>query len=151
MKLSTSINEFNAGSPSFGILFIDIDNFKTVNDSYGHLTGDHVLKVVSTTLRRNIRTTDHIGRWGGEEFLVIVYGLNDKDLWLVAEKLRNLVDQSRCYVDGRKIGVTISMGVTRVREGDTANVLIQRVDQLLYKSKIDGRNRVTIDMNNGMG
>jgi diguanylate cyclase (GGDEF)-like protein/PAS domain S-box-containing protein len=128
----------------FGILFIDIDHFKKFNDTYGHDVGDEVLKFVANTFVNNARPFDLYGRWGGEEFLGIVRNINDKDLEHLGDKLRMLVEKSYIMHENKKLNVTISIGATLVKEGDRVSGLIKRADMLLYKSKKNGRNRLTI-------
>ena len=128
----------------FGILFIDIDHFKKFNDTYGHDVGDEVLKFVANTFVNNARPFDLYGRWGGEEFLGIVRNINDKDLEHLGDKLRILVEKSYIMHENKKLNVTISIGATLVKEGDRVAGLIKRADMLLYKSKKNGRNQLTI-------
>ena len=102
-NMKTEAEQFDSG---FGILFCDIDNFKKVNDTYGHNVGDEILKLVSMTLRSNIRGEDMVGRWGGEEFIVVVKTNSVDELGIVAEKLRLLVSQSSYDLDKSKITTT---------------------------------------------
>lgn len=125
------------------ISLLDIDRFKQVNDSYGHDAGDKVLKVVSATLRNALRASDFLGRWGGEEFLMILEGCRLDDASAIAEQCRALVEQSRTRLDSGELGVTISVGLTEIRSGDTSGAALRRADQLLYASKCAGRNRVS--------
>ena len=126
-----------------GVLFIDIDNFKLVNDTYGHETGDRVLKMVAQTLKHNLRTTDALSRWGGEEFLALLTDVDERSLTKTAEKLRVLVAKSYLAVGDDVVRVTISLGATLVRPDDTPETLVARADTLLYQSKAEGRDRVT--------
>ncbi|NMB62654.1 MAG: sensor domain-containing diguanylate cyclase [Chloroflexi bacterium] len=126
-----------------GVLFIDIDHFKLINDTYGHEVGDQVLSSVAQTMRHALRSTDFLGRWGGEEFLLVIYNSNSLQLMNIAEKLRLLVTSSKVVLNNTKIGVTISGGMTTVQENDTSKILLERVDQLLYESKSKGRNSIT--------
>lgn len=129
----------------FGILFIDIDHFKQVNDHYGHRTGDIVLQMVARTLINNTRPSDVIIRWGGEEIVVVLVGnLDTTKLKYVANKLRILVEQSNILNEGRTLSVTVSIGATLARDEDDPNSLMIRADQLMYFSKNAGRNRVTV-------
>jgi len=129
----------------FGILFIDIDNFKNVNDSYGHQTGDRVLRYVAKTIVGNIRIEDFVGRWGGEEFIVIISNIESEDLKSVAEKLRMLVASSGIPGDKKTIGVTISIGATIARKNENIASVVSRADKLMYDSKTSGKNKVTMD------
>jgi len=128
----------------FGILFMDIDHFKKFNDRYGHDVGDDVLKFVAKTFIANARPFDLFGRWGGEEFLGIIRNINSKDLELLGNKLRSLIENSYIMSENEKLRVTISIGATPVDENDTIDSLIKRADILLYKSKTEGRNRLTL-------
>ena len=128
----------------FGILFIDIDHFKQVNDIYGHDVGDNVLKFVANTFVTNARPFDLYGRWGGEEFIGIIRRINGKDLELLGNRLRSLIEHSYIIHEDEKLYVTISIGATLVWENDTIDSLIKRADTILYKSKAAGRNCLTI-------
>ncbi len=145
LKLKTAFQEYQQNHIPFGILFIDIDHFKAFNDKYGHLIGDKVLRAVANTLRLNLRETDTCGRWGGEEFLAIVFNVaNENILHDIAEKLRFLVEQTSIQAGEKTPQVTISIGGTFPHPGDTLESLVDRADKLMYHSKTAGRNRVTI-------
>ncbi len=143
-RLRAALAEF-AHQPELttGLLMMDIDHFKRVNDTYGHETGDQALKMVSATLRHNLRASDVVGRWGGEEFLVILYHVTAlENLSAIADKLRRLVAASR--LDGVEGGlsVTLSIGATLLHPSDTPESVVQRADGLMYRAKHEGRNRV---------
>ena len=127
-----------------GVIFVDVDHFKQVNDTHGHPAGDRVLKMVTTTLMNGLRSLDVVGRWGGEEFLAVIPGVNEQKLAAVAERVRMLVANSWREESGITIRATISVGATLWQPGETAEVLIDRADQLMYRSKAEGRNRVTL-------
>jgi len=128
----------------FGILFIDIDHFKAVNDIYGHDIGDDVLKMTAKTLSNSLRSFDLVSRWGGEEFLALVINVDADSLFTVSEKLRNMVEQSSISYDSDNIRITISIGGTLVQASDSVEKLVRRADELMYKSKAAGRNRISI-------
>ncbi|MBM4047945.1 MAG: diguanylate cyclase [Planctomycetes bacterium] len=128
----------------FGILMMDIDHFKRVNDTYGHEVGDRVLRMVGHTLARNTRSFDLTGRWGGEEFVSCVLNVNSDALHKVSERYRVLVEQSYLMVGRDAVRATVSVGATLGQASDTVDTLIQRADQLMYESKAAGRNRVTM-------
>jgi diguanylate cyclase (GGDEF)-like protein/PAS domain S-box-containing protein len=130
---------------TFGVLFIDIDHFKSVNDRYGHETGDEVLRLVAKTLSRSLRPFDLSGRWGGEEFLVIILNVDDAYLEVVAERVRALIAQTRIPLDNDYLQVTVSIGGTPARMDDTPEALLNRADRLMYQSKMAGRNRVSLE------
>jgi diguanylate cyclase (GGDEF)-like protein/PAS domain S-box-containing protein len=144
-KIKFAIEDYQAIGAVFGVLFIDIDHFKNLNDTYGHLTGDKVLRFVANTLRQNLRTTDSCGRWGGEEFLALVPEINAAGLRVVAEKLRGLIEQANIEDNGKILKVTISIGATMIRSEDDFQSLLRRADELMYQSKQGGRNRATTD------
>ncbi|MDF1617940.1 sensor domain-containing diguanylate cyclase [Petrocella sp. FN5] len=129
---------------SVGIAFIDIDFFKKVNDTYGHLMGDETLKVLAKTLTKGLRTSDIVGRWGGEEFILILPNSDSISLEVLCEKLRMLVENSSVDRSNTDLKITISIGATIMRKSDTLESIINRADCLLYESKENGRNRVTI-------
>jgi diguanylate cyclase (GGDEF)-like protein/PAS domain S-box-containing protein len=128
----------------FGVLFIDIDQFKLVNDRFGHEAGDAILRVVGNTLRGGARTFDLVGRWGGEEFVAILANTDTHKLHAIADRFRALVETSVVSAAGAEHVVTISVGGTQASAGDTVEALIARADALMYASKQAGRNRVTV-------
>ena len=125
------------------VIMVDVDFFKRVNDQYGHAVGDQALCMVANTLQSNIRATDGVGRWGGEEFLVVLRRIDQAHLKEVAEKLRILVENSRLPHQDGFIQVTISLGAVPIQPDSSPEDNLQRADDLLYRSKSDGRNRVT--------
>jgi diguanylate cyclase (GGDEF)-like protein/PAS domain S-box-containing protein len=129
----------------FGILFMDIDRFKRINDTYGHDVGDLVLKLVADTLLKNIRPFDVIGRWGGEEFIGIIRNISRRQLEDLGNRLRMLVHAACLKTENDKLNVSISIGATSVHDNDSIDTLMKRADALLYESKRAGRNRLTMD------
>jgi diguanylate cyclase (GGDEF)-like protein/PAS domain S-box-containing protein len=129
----------------FGILFMDIDRFKRINDTYGHDVGDLVLKLVADTLLKNIRPFDVIGRWGGEEFIGIIRNISRRQLEDLGNRLRMLVHAACIKAENDKLNVSISIGATPVYDNDSIDTLMKRADALLYESKRAGRNRLTMD------
>jgi diguanylate cyclase (GGDEF)-like protein/PAS domain S-box-containing protein len=139
-------NEFRRLGWSFGVIFVDVDRFKQVNDTFGHQTGDVVLKMVAQTLVKSCRSFDLVGRWGGEEFLCVISKLKDADqIQSIAERLRALVESAWVSLPDCSLHVTISLGVTLARLQDTPETLIHRADGLMYRSKTAGRNRITYE------
>jgi diguanylate cyclase (GGDEF)-like protein/PAS domain S-box-containing protein len=128
----------------FGVLFMDIDHFKILNDTYGHDAGDRVLKLVGTTLVSNSRPFDVFGRWGGEEFIGIIRNVTHQQLEHIGNRVRVLVNSSYITLENCKLQVSVSIGATLVRENDNMDTLLKRADTLLYESKREGRNRLTI-------
>lgn len=123
------------------MILIDIDHFKSINDTYGHDAGDDVLRYFSSIIRENIRKIDIFARWGGEEFLVLSPGTDLENIQKVAEKLRHAVETSAFP---KSENVTISLGVSAFKEKDTFSTLFQRADQGLYHVKQHGRNQVGV-------
>ncbi|MCX8014267.1 MAG: GGDEF domain-containing protein, partial [Rectinema sp.] len=129
----------------FGLLMFDIDHFKRVNDTWGHLAGDPVLHAVGGTIASAIRPLDAAARYGGEEFAVLVPNCSPGYLLMVGERIRTLVENSWLDLEnGQRLTVTISGGGAMVREGDTLASLVARADEALYESKEQGRNRITL-------
>lgn len=121
------------------VLLLDLDHFKAVNDRYGHPVGDEVLKQFAEILRTNIRASDVVGRWGGEEFLIISPHLALDNAVQLAEKLRQAIELARF---GQDIRITASIGVAAFTVSDQVGELLERADQALYLAKAGGRNRV---------
>ena len=144
MNLTVRFDEMHRYGWAFGILFIDIDRFKAVNDAYGHNIGDEVLKMVAKKLLNNVRSFDMVNRWGGEEFIAIIVNIQEDQLYDIANKLRLLVEQSSLSVGSDIIRVTISIGATLARANEEGDTLLKRADQLMYHSKTAGRNRVSM-------
>ncbi|HUH98152.1 MAG TPA: diguanylate cyclase [Anaerolineales bacterium] len=143
-RIKFALDDYKVSRAEFCVLFIDIDHFKRLNDSYGHLAGDKVLRFIANTLRHNLRATDSCGRWGGEEFLALILDINLEGVKIVAEKIRRLIEQAKIQEGHRNLGVTISIGASVCQPDDTVESIIQRTDELMYKSKENGRNRVTV-------
>lgn len=144
MKVKQALEESQQFGHSFGLLMLDIDHFKHVNDAHGHDAGDIVLKAVSATLVKSLREKDIVGRWGGEEFLVLLSDVNAAGLPVLAERCRTLVEKSGALTEGSRVSVTISVGATILVNQDSAESIVKRADQLMYLSKTGGRNRTTI-------
>ena len=145
IHLKAAFDEMVRYERNFGLLFIDIDHFKKINDTYGHSIGDDVLKMIAKTFLHNLRSSDFIGRWGGEEFIGIIMNVDKEQLYGIADKFRFLVEKSQLPSNSDIIKITISIGATLALDSDTIDSLIERADKLLYSSKNTGRNRVSID------
>jgi two-component system cell cycle response regulator len=132
----------NSGSP-LTLLVLDLDKFKTLNDTYGHLTGDYVLKeVAAVTRHQGIREGDIFARYGGEEFVVLLPKTALKQGFEIAERIRKIVEVHKYTFDGKNIAVTTSIGVADYREGVVnGDELFKRADKALYTSKEKGRNQ----------
>jgi diguanylate cyclase (GGDEF)-like protein/PAS domain S-box-containing protein len=128
----------------FGLLIVDIDHFKAINDEHGHIFGDRVLAGVAATIHGATRAGDVVARWGGEEFAVLVEASDEAGLIETAERLRALVAQSETRSDGIRIQVHVSVGGALALPEDTAESLFTRTDAAMYAAKHAGRNRVEI-------
>ncbi len=124
---------------SFSIILIDIDYFKLVNDTYGHLVGDLILKEFAQILKNNIRDTDFLGRWGGEEFIIICTQTDQKGTFALAESLKKEIEKFDFTTVDK---ITASFGVYECRDEDNENSVIENADKALYQAKRDGRNKV---------
>lgn len=128
------------------VLMIDIDHFKRVNDTWGHSTGDHVLRHLAVLMRQVLRKIDTLGRLGGEEFAVILPGADLPSAETFAERLRKRVEQSPAVYEKRAIPITISIGVSEIRaEDESAELALMRADHALYQAKDGGRNKVRVE------
>jgi len=121
------------------VLLIDIDHFKLVNDNYGHNIGDSVLRDVAAVLKDNIREADSLGRWGGEEFLIVAPETSTEGARKIGEKLREAVAGHRFI---RDIKVTISVGVATLMADEWEDDMVRRADEAMYQAKNSGRNRI---------
>lgn len=122
---------------SFGVLMVDIDHFKRINDTWGHDIGDKVLQNTAQVLSKFIRENDTLVRWGGEEFVIIVLEVDEQNLILFSDKLREKIEDENYGTVGE---ITVSVGATLFRENDIPDALISRADKALYKAKEKGRN-----------
>jgi diguanylate cyclase (GGDEF)-like protein/PAS domain S-box-containing protein len=127
----------------FGLLMVDVDHFKTLNDRWGHASGDAALRGLARTFSAAARSEDFVSRWGGEEFLVLVRHDELRGVTAAAERLRRMVQASSVRLGETSVHLTVSVGATLSREGEDATALVARADALCYQSKRDGRNRVT--------
>ena len=127
-----------------GVLMIDVDHFKGVNDAHGHEAGDAVLKTVAATLAANMRPFDVVGRWGGEEFVALVRSVDDRELARVSERLRGLVEASSHAALGEDERVTVSIGARILTGRESPAEVVRAADRLMYEGKRSGRNRVVV-------
>lgn len=143
--LEREFERYKRTSQRTTVLMFDIDHFKKVNDTFGHQAGDEVIRQTSRTLRRTIRKTDFAGRYGGEEFGVILVDTDSENALILAERLRQRIEALIVSHDKVKIQFTISIGVAQLDETVTEyKQWLERADQSLYYSKQNGRNQVTV-------
>ncbi len=145
IEISNRIQELIRYQWPFALIFIDIDHFKQINDRYGHAVGDKVLKAVANTLNLIGRPFDLVGRWGGDEFAVILRNVDADAMNRIAERFRALVAQTTIPEHGEDLQITLSLGGTLAQPQDTIASLVTRADMLMYRSKQRGRNRFTSD------
>ncbi len=131
---------------STGTILVDLDYFKRVNDTYGHLIGDAVLQEAAQRMTCVLRRSDSLGRYGGEEFLVVLPGCEAADALALGERLRQCIACAPAATSMGEVSVTISLGVTTTGKGETMGVaaILQRADEALYRAKREGRNRVAV-------
>jgi len=126
-------------------LMIDIDKFKSVNDNYGHQCGDMVIRGIGARLQAGLRKYDYAGRYGGEEFFVVLSNSNEQQAFGIAERFRKDMEELRYQCGGESIGVTVSIGAARYAQGESQESWIERVDRAMYQAKQSGRNRIVLD------
>jgi len=143
LTLQTRVYEWENQRIGFGVLFFDIDNFKQINDNYGHAMGDSVLATVAKTVGNLLRRQDAIARWGGDEFVAILHNVRLKDFQRITDRIRRFVEHSFVMIGEEKLVVTASIGATLVQPGDTTESILKRADALMYASKSSGRNKVS--------
>ena len=124
------------------LALIDIDHFKKFNDKYGHNVGDKTLQVVSKTLRKSLRATDYLARYGGEEFACILIGTSESEIHPSLEKVRKAIESIPFVIKKDKLRITISIGVTILKEDDDKTTIFERADKALYQAKENGRNQL---------
>lgn len=143
-RLRTEFERHRRYGHAMSLLLLDLDHFKAINDTYGHLAGDAVLRELADVLRNSIRTTDFAARYGGEEFVVILPHTDEAQGHMLAERLRHRIEQCRVQHHGVQLSATVSIGVAGFRPGAFANVeeLVREADRALYLAKANGRNVV---------
>ncbi len=128
------------GADGLYLLLLDIDHFKKVNDNYGHLNGDIVLRSLALNISKNIRRSESMYRYGGEEFIVVLHASNDQDAVAIAERLRRDIARLETIAGEHLIRVTFTGGLTRIHEGESLREVLERADIALYTGKKSGRN-----------
>ena len=124
---------------------MDLDEFKEINDDHGHEAGDLLLRTIAQAMESNLRSSDYLGRWGGEEFVIVASEVSANALLRTAERFRAIIASSVGRFGGRDLTVTASIGATAARSTDTMPILVDRADRLMYVSKFSGKNRVSME------
>jgi diguanylate cyclase (GGDEF)-like protein len=133
------------GKQPTAVLLFDLDNFKTINDRFGHAIGDRTLQIFADIARANIGEAGPIGRWGGDEFVAVLYDTTREIAATVAERIQLGFEKAAADIDGRIVGATVSTGMTFSSHGGfEMPVLLLQADQALYRAKAEGRNRVAV-------
>jgi diguanylate cyclase (GGDEF)-like protein len=140
-RLTEEINRVTRSGAPLSIMILDVDHFKQINDTYGHITGDQVITKVSQTIKTNSRSIDLIGRYGGDEILII---LPETTAEIAKVSGKRLLEKVRDLEFSRQFSVTCSAGISQFENGDTVDSLIEKADQSLYQAKDAGRDRVYI-------
>jgi diguanylate cyclase (GGDEF)-like protein/PAS domain S-box-containing protein len=138
-QLDAHLNMFHREEISFGLLFLDIDHFKTFNDTYGHQVGDQVLNNLSRTMASAVRSFDLIGRWGGEEFLGLFPHTDREELLVIGDRLLGIIRSVQIPYQEKALQVTVTAGGAVVRKSDTTESILRRADRRLYCGKQAGR------------
>lgn len=135
LSISNAMERLQKKQSHVSLLVIDLDNFKNINDTYGHIVGDEILKQLSNILKRNIRSTDIATRWGGDEFVITLLGVSGKEAFNVGERIRKVIHNHDFLYNGTTFKVTVSIGVASVGNKMDINTFIDLADKALYKAK----------------
>lgn len=141
-RLDHEVNVWHQRGNSLSLAMLDLDHFKRVNDGYGHLAGDKVLKIIANVLRKYLRPTDFIARFGGEEFVLLMPDSALPDALGVGEVLRAAIEACPFHFKGEPVTITVSMGVAQFQPGERSDLALKRADEALYRAKAAGRNQV---------
>jgi diguanylate cyclase len=143
-RLDHEINQWQQHGNTLLLAMLDLDHFKRINDNYGHLAGDKVLKIIASVLRKRLRGTDFIARFGGEEFVLLMPDTVPTAGAKLLEKLRASIEACPFHFKGEPVTITISMGLTAFKPGEHSDLALKRADQALYRAKHAGRNQVAL-------
>lgn len=143
-RINDEVARWKRYQTGFSVVVGDLDYFKRINDTYGHLAGDKVLRLISKVIKLKLRNTDFVARYGGEEFVILMPSTSAEEAHRAVDKIRQAVAKSPFNFHGKPVTVTMSFGLTETREGDDGESLFSRADAMLYKAKETGRNRAII-------
>jgi diguanylate cyclase len=141
-RLEQEVNAWHQRGNNLSLAMLDLDHFKRINDGYGHLAGDKVLKIIATVLRKHLRPNDFIARFGGEEFVLLVPNSSLSDALAVGETLRAAIEACPFHFKGEPVTITVSMGMAQFQPGERSDLALKRADEALYRAKAAGRNQV---------
>jgi diguanylate cyclase (GGDEF)-like protein len=145
MRLPQALEEIRLFQRKFGLLLIDLDHFKSINDKYGHAGGDEVLQMVSRTTVASLRGGDVVGRWGGDEFLVLLEDADRQLTQALAQRCLMVIQDAKLRLRGEIVIPNATIGATSLCASDEANSAIGRADAALYRAKRNGRNQVSFE------
>ncbi|MGR3886414.1 diguanylate cyclase [Pseudomonas sp. 1152_12] len=143
-RLDHEVNTWHQRGNSLSLAMLDLDHFKRINDGYGHLAGDKVLKIIANVLRKRLRPTDFIARFGGEEFVLLMPDSALADARGAGEVLRAAIEACPFHFKGERVTITVSMGVAQFQPGERSDLALKRADEALYRAKAAGRNQVQV-------
>ncbi len=143
-RLEHEIKQWQQHGNTLSLAMLDLDHFKRINDNYGHLAGDKVLKIIATVLRKRLRGADFIARFGGEEFVLLLPATPSAVGAKLLETLRAAIEACPFHFKGERVTITISMGLASFRAGEHSDLVLKRADQALYRAKNAGRNRIEL-------
>ncbi|RON77440.1 diguanylate cyclase [Pseudomonas fluorescens] len=143
-RLEHEIKQWQQHGNTLSLAMLDLDHFKRINDNYGHLAGDKVLKIIATVLRKRLRGSDFIARFGGEEFVLLMPATPPAVGAKLLETLRAAIEACPFHFKGERVTITISIGLATFRAGEHSDLVLKRADQALYRAKNAGRNRVEL-------
>ena len=141
-RLEHEVGQWQQHGNSLLLAMLDLDHFKRINDNYGHLAGDKVLKIIANVLRKRLRGSDFIARFGGEEFVLLLPNTPWPVGVRIVEALRAAIEACPFHFKGEPVTITVSVGLSAFKAGDRSDLVIKRADQALYRAKDAGRNRV---------
>ena len=141
-RLDQEVNAWHQRGNNLSLAMLDLDHFKRINDGYGHLAGDKVLKIIANVLRKRMRVTDFIARFGGEEFVLLMPDSSLTDALAVGDVLRAAIEACPFHFKGERVTITVSMGVAQCQPGERSDLALKRADAALYRAKAAGRNQV---------
>ena len=139
-RLAHEVEQWQLHGNLLLVAMLDLDHFKRINDGYGHLAGDKVLKIIATQLRKRLRPTDFIARFGGEEFVLLIPNTSMAIGLQLVEKLRAAIQACPFHFKGEPVTVTVSIGLAAFKPGDRSDQVLKRADEALYRAKNKGRN-----------
>lgn len=144
LEIDTKLEKRKKIIKNHSLIIFDIDNFKTINDHFGHLVGDKILKIVSFEIKKNVRSSDILGRWGGEEIVLFLIDTDKNQALKIANKIRKKIENKKIKIHNQYINITISGGVSDFLKYKDFKKVFKKADTALYKAKKSGKNKIVI-------